>query len=129
MVAEEIAYRQTDAFRDSMRKHHRKLKEEAVAAYGGACACCGESTHEFLAFDHIYNDGAKERREKRIPTGTGLYRWLKNNGYPKGRFQLLCHNCNGAKGYYGICPHEVESRRLIGIVVEIPRIRRVKVAA
>lgn len=31
--------------------------------------------------------------------------WLKTNGYPDG-FQTLCHNCNMAKGFYGICPHK-----------------------
>jgi hypothetical protein len=26
------------------------------------------------------------------------------NEFPDG-FQVLCHNCNLAKGYYGECPH------------------------
>ncbi len=39
------------------------------------------------------------------PGGSVLYSWLKKQGYPPG-FQVLCHNCNLAKGYYGACPHQ-----------------------
>lgn len=31
--------------------------------------------------------------------------WLRRNNYPNG-FQVLCHNCNMAKGFYGKCPHQ-----------------------
>lgn len=31
--------------------------------------------------------------------------WQRKNNYPKG-FQVLCHNCNLAKGFYGKCPHQ-----------------------
>lgn len=85
-----------------------KLKAEVVSAYGGACACCGERTPEFLAVDHIHNDGAAHRRE--VKSGS-LYGWLKRNGFPKDRFQLLCHNCNAAKALYGACPHSLRHRR------------------
>jgi len=34
-----------------------------------------------------------------------MYVWLKRNYFPTG-FQLLCHNCNLAKGFYGKCPHD-----------------------
>ena len=37
--------------------------------------------------------------------GEKLNRWLKNNNYPKG-FQILCWNCNFAKGVLGQCPHQ-----------------------
>ena len=33
-----------------------------------------------------------------------FWKKIKNN-FPKG-FQILCHNCNIAKGHYGKCPHE-----------------------
>lgn len=36
-----------------------------------------------------------------------LYRWLKQQGFPKEDFRILCHNCN--RGTYfngGICPHK-----------------------
>jgi len=34
-----------------------------------------------------------------------LYRWLQKNNYPDW-FQVLCHNCNSAKGEFEICTHE-----------------------
>lgn len=83
-----------------------KIRTEAIAAYGGRCACCGETTPEFLSFDHIHNDGAAHRRELGRTKGSGnMAWWLKRNGFPKGRIQLLCMNCNWAKGKYGVCPH------------------------
>ena len=39
-------------------------------------------------------------------SGTSLVIWIKKNNFPKG-FQILCHNCNQTKGYYGKCPHEI----------------------
>jgi hypothetical protein len=30
---------------------------------------------------------------------------LAKHGYPD-TFQLLCHNCNLARGFYGTCPHQ-----------------------
>lgn len=85
------------------KSYYRKTRETVILHYGGKCACCGESDIRFLAFDHINNDGAKHRRE--IGRTTISY-WLRKNGYPKG-FQVLCHNCNMAKAYYGTCPHKL----------------------
>ena len=79
-----------------------RLRGEALAAYGGQCACCGESTEEFLTIDHIHNDGAKHRREV---GSSGVPGWAKKNGYPNS-LQVLCWNCNMAKALYGVCPHE-----------------------
>lgn len=84
----------------------RKVREEVLAAYGGRCACCGETTSEFLTIDHVNNDGAAHRREIG-GYGLSIYRWLRREGFPQdGRFQILCHNCNQAKGLYGTCPHQ-----------------------
>ena len=65
------------------------------------CACCGEDKYQFLAIDHIDGNGNKHRKK----AGTKMARWLRANNYPKG-FQVLCHNCNMAKGFYGQCPHK-----------------------
>jgi hypothetical protein len=83
---------------------NKRLRREMLDAYGGRCACCGESEPKFLAIDHIHNDGASHRKEVG-GGGSQLYAWLKRNNFPKDRFQLLCHNCNLAKGFYGECPH------------------------
>jgi hypothetical protein len=86
------------------RKYHHQIRVEVFAHYGNKCACCGETTQEFLCIDHINNDGAEHR--KQIGRGK-IYLWLRNNHYPDG-FQILCHNCNQSKGYYGNCPHQTQ---------------------
>jgi hypothetical protein len=83
----------------------RRLKQEVLSHYGTHCACCGESTFEFLQIDHVNNDGAAHRKAIGRGAGTGTYNWLKKNGWPKG-FQALCANCNFAKSRYGRCPHQ-----------------------
>ena len=90
---------------DKLRR--RKLRREVLAAYGGKCACCGESGDRFLVIDHVDGGGNAHRRlisnSKYCPSTT-FHRWLRNNNYPKG-FQVLCNNCNMAKALYGACPH------------------------
>jgi hypothetical protein len=73
--------------------------------YGGdspvcACANCHEKNFEFLTVDHINGDGAEHRR-----TVKHIYTWLIKNRFPFG-FQVLCMNCNLARGVYGYCPHD-----------------------
>ena len=77
------------------------------------CNCCGLNSHiEFLTIDHIA--GRREmdsehnlKKLKYTPklSGTALVIWIIKNNFPKG-FQILCHNCNQTKGYYGKCPLE-----------------------
>ncbi len=91
----------------AMQSEYTRLRLEVIAAYGGECVCCGESAHEFLSIDHIYNDGALERNSPGGSSrGHGLYRRLKREGFPRDRYQLLCYNCNYAKSRYGVCPHQ-----------------------
>ena len=68
------------------------------------CACCGESHIEFLAIDHVNNNGASHRKVDN--SAKNLPYWLIKNGYPDG-FQILCHNCNWAKYQHKICPHQL----------------------
>lgn len=88
------------------KEYYRRKRVELLEAYGGACKCCGETTPEFLQVDHVNNDGAEHR--KTIP-GSTLMSWLRRNNYPQDDFQLLCANCNFAKGHYGQCPHQRSS--------------------
>jgi len=67
------------------------------------CACCGELMYEFLTIDHI--EGKKKFNHTNDMTGIRLYSWLVKNNYPDG-FQVLCMNCNHAKGHFEICPHQ-----------------------
>jgi hypothetical protein len=96
-----------DASLDEQRREaRRKVRLEALQAYGGetpACVCCGEATPLFLALDHINGGGHAQRQET---GGGGFYSWLKRHDYPAG-FQVLCHNCNfGRQINSGVCPHQ-----------------------
>lgn len=66
---------------------------------------CGENTYEFLAIDHVNGGGNQMRKNKVHPDGYQFLKWLIEKGFPSD-FQLLCHNCNMAKGILGYCPHE-----------------------
>jgi hypothetical protein len=87
------------------KDHYKKIRLEVLQAYGGKCACCGEAEPAFLAIDHVNGNGNKHRKETKL-RGLKMFFWLRRNGYPS-EFQLLCHNCNVAKGSNGICPHQV----------------------
>ena len=56
---------------------------------------------KFLTIDHINNDGAQHKRERK---GIDLYDWIIKHNFPD-IFQTLCYNCNCSKGHYGACPH------------------------
>ena len=95
------------------RDRWRQIRQEVLDHYGNKCACCGETMPEFLSIDHIHGGGNGHRKSleengMKKHHGTGFYKWLIDNNYPDG-FQLLCHNCNFAKGHYGKCPHELSS--------------------
>jgi hypothetical protein len=92
--------------RTSEYANKRRLKNATFMAYGGECACCGLGDQRFLTIDHILNDGKLDKINGRR-SGSQLYRYLRRNGYPKDRYQVLCYNCNLAKAHNnGICPHK-----------------------
>lgn len=88
------------------KRYRVRTRLAALRAYSQGepvCRCCGEATLEFLALDHVNGSGNKHRKE----VGTlAMADWAKRNNYPPGLFQVLCHNCNLAKGFYGRCPHQ-----------------------
>ena len=81
--------------RQRARRITRQLLQQAVHAYGGKCAHCGEDELLFLTIDHVYGCGEADRKLGR--GGVGMYYWLRDNGFPDG-FQVLCWNCNWKKG-------------------------------
>jgi len=81
------------------RDYQRAIRKRALQAYGSKCKCCGETTIEFLAFDHVLGGGNEHRK---ITRNTAA--WVIQNNFPDN-IQILCHNCNMAKGIYGLCPH------------------------
>lgn len=90
---------------EKCRKYTRdwtiKLKYEIFSHYSGEqpkCAKCGFSDMRALCLDHIYNDGAEERRMitngvRNNFNGQKIYQWVKKNNFPD-RYQVLCFNCN-----------------------------------
>ena len=95
-------------------KGRTAIKKEVFLHYANPlrCVCCGVKGIEFLTVDHIIPKRNMAKDEKLIQMGftsrlkaEKLNRWLKNNNFPKG-FQILCWNCNFAKGVLGKCPHQ-----------------------
>ena len=100
------------------------LKKEVFSEYSKrhsnsdvpCCNCCGQKNHiDFLALDHIAGKRQMDSEPELVKLGyssklknNALIKWLIEYDYPEG-FQILCHNCNQAKGMpknNNICPHE-----------------------
>lgn len=83
------------------------IREQVITAFGGKCQCCGETDHRFLTLDHINGrvDTGKSSNGRRIMGKKAMLEVVRL-GFPKDKFQILCFNCNCAKGIYGICPHQ-----------------------
>lgn len=106
---------QTKKYAPKAKENRANKKFSVMAIYCEGqprCTCCGEPNIEFLTFDHINNDGAKQRKEIHIgfkKHGYHFYVWLIKHNFPEG-YQVLCWNCNCAKGFYGYCPHSFSKR-------------------
>lgn len=87
----------------SGKKYYRRLRKEALDHYGGVCSCCGESRYQFLSIDHKNGGGNKHAKSRK----KNITIWLKQNGYPDD-YQILCFNCNSARGFYGYCCNSPE---------------------
>lgn len=105
-------HRQTDKYKEYQKSYYKDNKLKVIEYYSNGtmqCNCCGENQIEFLTIDHI-NCGkllhGKNRKIHKI-SGTNLYLDLIKNNFPKG-YQILCFNCNCAKGTIGKCPHEIK---------------------
>lgn len=94
----------------------RQARRDALAHYSPtdppSCACCGEHGSSFLVLDHIHGDGAEHRRRM---GGAQLFVSLRSHGYTYG-MQVLCANCNHAKAYYGICPHQTGKQVALSVL-------------
>lgn len=100
--SEEAAQRKLDKV-EGRKERYRYLRSKVFDAYGNSCACCGESTLEFLTIDHVNNDGAAHRKAVSGST-EAVMRDIINSNYPKD-YQILCWNCNCSKQFSGGCPH------------------------
>ena len=87
-------------------RYGRKLKKDVMEVYskGNAkCQCCGFDNIDGLSIDHI--KPRKEHGHSRSFGSKHLYKFLKREKFPIG-YQVLCINCNSAKGKLGKCPHQ-----------------------
>lgn len=100
--------------RDRLREVRKRLRDEMLKAYGGKCSCCGENHREFLTLEHKNGGGRKHRKETH--GGDTHIRRLRDQGWPKEGYTILCWNCNSAKGMYGYCPHQ----RKEGVLLPTP---------
>lgn len=101
-----MPYKSLETRRFHAKEYRDGIRLEVLTHYSTGtpiCSCCGETEIKFLAIDHV--DGGGTIHRKAIGTSNMCY-WIKKNGFPEG-FQILCHNCNMAKGFYGICPHKL----------------------
>jgi hypothetical protein len=99
IATKEYRLRNPDRKKDSAHRSSEKLRNEIMAHYGGACACCGfndltKKLHgkSFLNIDHIEGNGRQHMRANKI---YNLYQWLKQNKFPEG-FRVLCRGCNNS---------------------------------
>lgn len=102
-ACDQCQYDRTNGYR---RTRRLKLLNE----YGNKCNCCGYDTDlRALDIDHVFNDGAEERK-----TVKDIVIHITNLNFPKDRYQLLCRNCNKIKHFNkGICNcKELESQTL-----------------
>jgi len=93
---------------DYQKSARERLRISALIAYSDDppyCKCCGEHTLEFLTLDHVDGGGNATRSREGHRGGPAQYRRLRREGWPPG-YQVLCWNCNAAKGLYGNCPHQ-----------------------
>ena len=80
------------------RKHHQQMRIELLHALGDCmCKRCGYSDWRALQIDHINGDGAIERRKGATMRDSVDRR--KEILADKGRYQILCANCNWIKRY------------------------------
>ena len=76
------------------RKQYRtKLRHDALDLYGAICVKCHCKDKRFLDFDHVNNDGKKQR--KKYGNDTRFYKYLIEN--KPNDIQVLCMNCNWKK--------------------------------
>ena len=80
-----------------VKKTRSTYRDRVVKHYRESCACCGESTVEFLTLVKRTGDGfVGLRANPWCITVTG--------GFPKDVF-LVCRNCSHTLRYTGSCPH------------------------
>jgi hypothetical protein len=87
---------------EGLRRRNKEARDQVLAHYGMACACCGATDR--LTIDHV-NAGGRAHRIELFghPGGSGaFYHWLIANNFPPG-YQVLCRRCNSSKATGTTC--------------------------
>jgi hypothetical protein len=125
--ARRVAYRNSSEARAKQKEYQKKNDDQRLKVLQGyskrlsnsdipCCNCCGLNNYlDFLAVDHVLGKKQMDSVPELVKIGYSsklkdyfLYEWIMDNNFPDG-FQILCHNCNFAKGYprnNGKCPLE-----------------------
>lgn len=113
-----LRYQNSSEIRDKISNHTKEqtiqFKLEVFTHYSKEisnsdvpiCACCKIDDIRFLTLDHIEGRKHLSKREQKLKT-LPLWRHVKKIGFPEG-YQVLCYNCNIAKGTSYFCPHEID---------------------
>lgn len=91
---------------ERQKAYRKQIRTEVLQKYGGKCACCSETTEEFLTIDHMNDDGNVERR-KLFGSQSGYSHsfYLKLRREEKrSDLQVLCYNCNSSFARFGYSP-------------------------
>ena len=94
-------YKNRESELKRIKKKRSELRKHVIAVYGNKCVCCDESIYEFLTVDHVHGGGSKHRRKI---GAANILREIIKEGYPD-KYQILCYNCNCAKAFSKVCPH------------------------
>src|SRR5271156_2988917 len=90
-------------------RQRAQLRLELFAAFDWKCSCCGEGHPQFLSLEHIHGVGSGNSYRHKIGLKSKqsylqIYQ-AKRENWDKTKYELLCMNCNFAKGHFGQCPH------------------------
>lgn len=85
-------------------------RKDFINYFGSKCNCCNNNVWQFLTLDHINNDGASDRKNKKHIRMSNFSIFSKNEDMSK--FQSLCMNCNYSKGHNGFCSHSIKNKSL-----------------
>lgn len=89
-----------------------ELRAQIFSRYGAKCNCCGLDDIRFLSIDHVYCGKGNSSPAGDRHTLTFFKRIIAEE-FPKD-YQVLCMNCNWAKGVYKKCPHEQDKELGLG---------------
>ena len=100
------------AKRAARQKQVAELRAQLFAHYGSKCNCCGLADTRFLSVDHV-NCGIGNKAPKKDRATIYFYKMIVAMNFPAD-YQILCINCNWAKGRYGVCHHQIDKELELG---------------